>query len=54
MEPNDPLWRVTGMQTTAEARHDEVDALYADNCARLIGLLILIGGSHSQTSLSWS
>lgn len=48
MEPNDPLWRVTGMQTTAEARHDEVAALYADSCSRLIGLLISIGGSRSE------
>ena len=48
MEPNDPLWRVADLQTTAEARHDEVAALYADSCSRLIGLLISIGGSRSE------
>lgn len=49
MEPNRPLWRVTGMQTTAEAHHDEVAALYAQSCPRLIGLLISIGGSRSES-----
>lgn len=48
MEPNGPLWRVTGMQTTAEAHHDEVAALYARSCPRLIGLLTSIGGSRSE------
>lgn len=48
MEPNGPLWRVTGMQTTAEAHHDEVAALYARSCPRLIGLLTSIGGSRSD------
>jgi len=48
MERNGPLWRVTGMQTTAEVRHDEVAALYAESCSRLIGLLISIGGSRSE------
>jgi len=36
------------MQTTAEATHDEVAALYARCCPRLIGLLISIGGSRTE------
>lgn len=48
MEPNDPLWRVTDVQTTAEAAHEDVAALYARTCPRLVGLLVSIGGSRSE------
>lgn len=48
MEPDGPLPRVRGVQTTTEAAHDEVAALYARTCPRLIGLLTSIGGSRSE------
>lgn len=48
MEPDGTLPRVKGMQATAEATRDEVAALYACSCPRLLGLLISIGGSRSE------
>jgi len=36
------------MPAAAEGTHDEVAALYALSCPRLIGLLISIGGSRSE------
>lgn len=37
-----------GVQSTAEATREEVAALYARSCLRLIGLLTSIGGSRSE------
>ena len=48
MEPNGPLRRVRGMPTAAESTHQDVAALYAATCSRLIGLLVSIGGSCSE------
>ena len=48
MEPVGPLWRVSAVQTPTETTREEVAALYARSCPRLIGVLTSIGGSRSE------
>lgn len=48
MEPPDPLWRVSEVRTPADATREEVAALYARSCPRLIGVLTAICGSRSE------
>lgn len=48
MEPGRRLWRVNLVTQTEPIPDDEVAALYARTCPRLIGLLTCIAGSRSD------